>query len=143
MSSMTRLRFKSLEEKSFHLSMKSFSVIQSEENRRIVMLGETSFEGLTMLTNKGEGAKFRPQHGKSNGSSKSQGKKGLWCFCYKKPKHTQETCFKLHGKEVVLQKLGNFKNLPSRNQAYLSNKQEEVIEKAEFVARAELNQTKC
>ena len=52
------------------------------------MLGETSSEGLAMLTNKGEGPKFKSQQGKIDGPSKSEGKEGLWCSYCKKPKHT-------------------------------------------------------
>lgn len=68
------------------------------------MLGETSSKGSAMLTNKGEGTKFITQQGKSEGSSKSQGKDGLWCTYCEKPKHTWETCFKLHGKELCWKK---------------------------------------
>jgi len=51
-----------------------FSVVRSEENRRITMLGETSSKGSTMLTNEGEGLKFKSQQRMTDGLSKSQGK---------------------------------------------------------------------
>ena len=46
---------------------------------------------------------------------------------------TRETCSKLHGKEVVLSKMGGFKNLPPKNstRVYLSAKEaEEFVEKS-------------
>ena len=116
-----------------------FAVVQSEENRRIAMLGEISSEGSAMLTNRREGSKSRFQQRRVDGQSKSQRKEGLWCSYCKKPKHTQEICFKLHGQEIVLQKIGGFENIPCRNQAYLSNKQEEVAEKTDAMAEQELN----
>ena len=46
----------------------------------------------------------------------------------------RETCFKLHGKEAVLSKMGEFKNLPPKKstRVYLSAKEaEESAEKSE------------
>ena len=66
----------------------------------------------------------------------------MWSFC-KKSKHTRETFFKLHGKEVVLNKVSGFRNLQSRNQAqaYNINKEEETItEKVDPVASSNLSQ---
>jgi len=80
------------------------------------MLGDTRSEGSAMFTNKGAGSRFKSlqgraegqgkRHGKegvwSDGQNKMYGKEGLWCSHCKKSRHTRETCFKLHGKEVIL-----------------------------------------
>ena len=62
------------------------------------MLNEPWTEGSAMMTNKRERARLRT--GKSK--AKNTNCEGLWCTYCKKPRHTRETCFKLHGKEVVL-----------------------------------------
>lgn len=40
-----------------------------------------------------------------------------WLTYWNKLKHTKDACFKLHGKETVLSRMGGFRNLQSRNQA--------------------------
>ena len=47
-------------------------------------------------------------------------KDGLWCNYCKKPRHTKEACFKLHGKKQLLHRLGGFKGIPN-GQANLTN----------------------
>ena len=47
-------------------------------------------------------------------------KDDLWCSYCKKPRQTKENCFKLHGKEQVLSRLGTFKGIPN-GQANLTN----------------------
>lgn len=77
-------------------------------------------------------------HGSSQPIRNKSGREGQWCTFCNKPRHTKETCFKLHGKEAVLNKLGGFKNIrtqgPPQNypQSYLSNKEQEgEVEKEE------------
>lgn len=48
----------------------------------------------------------------TDGQNKMHRTEGLWCSHCKRPRHTRETCFKLHGKEVVLQKLGALRIWP-------------------------------
>ena len=38
-----------------------------------------------------------------------------------KPRHTKDNCFKLHGKEAVLSRIGGFKSRPPKTQAYFSS----------------------
>jgi len=64
-----------------------------------------------------DGIKF----GKAVVKSRNTSHKGQWCTYCKKPQHTRETCFKLHGKEAVLNKIGGFKNM--KHQSYLSSKE--------------------
>ena len=121
------------------------------------MLGDMTSEGSTMFTNKGAGSRFKPLQGRGDVQGRLHGKEGmwtdgwnkmhrtegLWCSHCKRPRHTRETCFKLHGKEAVLQKLGGFKNMTSRNQVYSSNRQEEPVEKTEPTPELEQNQLKA
>lgn len=88
------------------------------------MLSDHGMEGLTMVTNKVQGTWKKPLQGREQFSSK-QTKEGLWCSYCKKPTHTRDTCFKLHGKETIPSKLRDFKNLQLKNQgrAYLSTKE--------------------
>ena len=64
------------------------------------------------------------------GQNRTSNRDGQWCTFCRKPRHTRETCFKLHGKEVVLSRIGGFKSM-GQHQGYLSNKdpEEEVVKK--------------
>ncbi|KAG8379348.1 hypothetical protein BUALT_Bualt07G0079000 [Buddleja alternifolia] len=92
-----------------------FSMIRSEEHQRIATLDESNIDRSAMISAKPVDPHTRPQNLPS-ASIKS--------------KHTNDTCFKLHGKEAVLNRIGGFKNLQSRNQANLaSHEPNEVPEK--------------
>ena len=67
------------------------------------MLSEPNSEGSATVSNKGEGARLRT--GKTEVQAKTSNREGLWCTYCKKPRNTQDTCFKLHGKEVVLSRI--------------------------------------
>ena len=96
-----------------------------------------------MVTNKVQGAWMKPLQGKEQSSSK-QANEGLWRSFCQKPRHTRDTCFKLHGKEaVVLSKLGGFRKLQPKNQgrAYPSTKEtKEKIGKANSTASIDLGE---
>ncbi|XP_052175351.1 uncharacterized protein LOC127790104 [Diospyros lotus] len=116
-----------------------FTIVRSEEYRRIAMLNETSLEGSAMAINKKDASWFRSQQGENVFNPKAQNKDGLWCSFCKKPRHTRETCFRLHGKEAMLNKVGGMENLqnfqPRRQiQAYQATKEEETaLEKTDSV----------
>lgn len=59
---------------------------------------------------------------KSNESQQKSNKDCLWCTYCKKPCHTKETCFKLHGKEYVLSHLGGFKDSQENKPTSLARK---------------------
>ena len=61
------------------------------------------------MTSNKEGVRFKV--GKLGAQTKNLGREGQWCSYCKKPRHTRDTCFKLHGKGVVLSKIGGLKNL--------------------------------
>lgn len=98
-----------------------FSIVRSEENRRSAMLTDYSPEGsaLFIKNKEGDGMRF----GRSVTQTRNTSREGQWCTHCKKPRHIRETCFKLHGKEAVLKKIGGFKNM--RSQSYLSSKDPE------------------
>ena len=106
------------------------------------MLNESNAKGLAMVTNKVEGIRFKSQQGKSNLQPRSQNQEVLWCTYCKKPKHTQEACFKLQGKETILSKMGDFRSLSSKNQAYLTTKEQEeaTTNKANLAITSDLSQ---
>ena len=112
-----------------------FSMIRSEEHRRIAMLDESKIEGSAMISTKLVDTRNMPQNlpNQSKNSSYSRHQKknqNLWCTYCKKPKHTKDTCFQLHGKEAVLSRMGGFKNLQPKNQANLTTKEpNETLEK--------------
>ena len=71
--------------------------VRREESRRHVMLGPRNSSGMVESS-----ALAVPGHGKDGGkktSPKDNGDKPrVWCDHCNKPRHTRETCWKLHGK---------------------------------------------
>ncbi|XP_052170824.1 uncharacterized protein LOC127787025 [Diospyros lotus] len=119
-----------------------FAMVRSEENRRTAMLHEAGSERSAMISNRraavvteigseksamvsNRGGGSRMKGGRGEFQSRAANKEALWCTFFNKPRHTRETCFKLHGKEVVLNRLGSFKNLAAKNQAYVCSKGQE------------------
>ena len=120
-----------------------FFIICSEEHRRILLFNDPNREGSAMVSNKVQGSWSKSQGGRNDFHSKQQNQESLWCSYCKKPKHTGETCFKLHGKEIVLSKMGGFQNLQRRNQtqAHLIIKEPKgTLEKTDPVATSELGE---
>ncbi|KAL9414531.1 hypothetical protein AB3S75_042907 [Citrus x aurantiifolia] len=70
-----------------------FSEVRREESRRNVMLGKKGTgvaEGSALVSMTGSKAPILQR--------KSDEKQQVWCdFCHK-PRHTRETCWKIHGK---------------------------------------------
>jgi len=97
-----------------------FALVRIEENRRGVMLSDRGTEGSAMTTVKKDGARFRMGKTEAN-----KNREGLWCSFCNKARYTRDYCFKLHGKEVVLKKMGGFKNMAAQKQAYISSKENE------------------
>ena len=80
-----------------------------------------------MITTRKDGGRFKM------GKTEVKNQEGLWCSYCNKPRHTQDYCFKLHGKEVVLKKMGGFKNIATQKQAYMTTKEQEDEETASKV----------
>ncbi|XP_052195607.1 uncharacterized protein LOC127803432 [Diospyros lotus] len=108
-----------------------FAMVRSEENRRGVKLNESGIEGSAMVTARKDGTRFRA------GKPEAKNREGLWCSFCNKPRHTRDNCFKLHGKEAVLKKMGGFKNMAAQKQAYISTK--EQYEEGETTSKIESN----
>ncbi|KAL2320148.1 hypothetical protein Fmac_029117 [Flemingia macrophylla] len=94
-----------------------FHIVRGEETRRSVMLeGGSSVDGSALATGKG------PIRGSSSSFGKPPTKANRddrWCSYCRKTGHTKDTCFRLHGKERVLERIGGFKGITQRraNQA--------------------------
>ncbi|RVW68277.1 hypothetical protein CK203_063583 [Vitis vinifera] len=56
-----------------------------------------------------------------NESTRSSNHDGVWCTYYKKPHHTKETCWKLHGKPQGVGRNGGFKGGQQRREAHLTH----------------------
>lgn len=73
-----------------------FSEVRREESRRNVMLGEKgpgiAMEGSALVTTEADLSK-PPMYPRKSGE-----KPRVWCDYCNKPRHTHETCWKLHGK---------------------------------------------
>ncbi|XP_071902713.1 uncharacterized protein [Coffea arabica] len=77
----------------------AISQIRAEESRRGIMLELPSIENSTLLSSKHQRLvlnKFATN--KTNQTSGQKNREELWCTYYKKPRHTIEQCWKLHGK---------------------------------------------
>ncbi|KAJ1412616.1 Zinc finger, CCHC-type superfamily [Sesbania bispinosa] len=93
-----------------------FHIVRGEETRRLVMLeGGSSVDGSALVTSKGpiDGSASASGKGPVKGSSFpiKASRDDRWCSYCKKMGHTKETCFRLHGKEKVLERTGGFKGL--------------------------------
>lgn len=94
-----------------------FYTVQGEETQRSVMLEGSSFvDGSALATGKG------PTKGSSSSFGKPLTKANRddrWCSYCRKSGHTKEKCFRLHGKEKVLERIGGFRGATQRcaNQA--------------------------
>ena len=76
-----------------------FAIVRSEENRKGAMLSEHNIESSAIISSDKEGAGGKVW--KAAAQTKISGHEGQWCTYCKKPRHTRETCFKLHGKEAI------------------------------------------
>ncbi|KAJ1385237.1 hypothetical protein SESBI_41828 [Sesbania bispinosa] len=67
--------------------------VRREETRRNVMMGKTKVDPTPPETNAlvVEAAAFKSSTNQKNSSN-------LWCDHYNKPRHTRETCWKIHGR---------------------------------------------
>ncbi|TXG53836.1 hypothetical protein EZV62_019092 [Acer yangbiense] len=73
-----------------------FTIIRAESGRRLVMLENKTGEASALAA---KGVTRLPQMGVGNGVEMGRNsKEGVWCNYCKKPRHTKETCWKLHGK---------------------------------------------
>lgn len=89
------VRVKILREK--HIMEVFFSITQSEKGIRNVMLDHHQSENSALITLVPSPITCIEQ-GKNNLASKLRNKDGIWCTHCNKPRHTKETCWKLHGK---------------------------------------------
>ncbi|XP_058749398.1 uncharacterized protein LOC131622387 [Vicia villosa] len=77
-----------------------FSIVRGEESRRDVMLGNKPSEGTALVANIA---------GKQPASK--TGRDDRYCDHCKRTGHTKDRCFKLHGKNHVLNRSGGFKGI--------------------------------
>ncbi|KAJ1383737.1 hypothetical protein SESBI_43143 [Sesbania bispinosa] len=99
-----------------------FHIVRGEETQRLIMLeGGSSIDGSALATSKGPTDSSASASGKGPVKGSSFGRPPIkasrddrWCSCCKKTGHTKETCFRLHGKEKVLERTGGFKGLTQR-----------------------------
>ena len=102
-------------------------MIRAEESRRSVMLEPPSKgSALVFIKNPNGGHKPNTFGAKSDdrasdNPSKQSNHDGLWCTYCKKPCHTMDNYFKLHGKAQVLSRIKRFKG-QQQNQANFINK---------------------
>nr|KYP34084.1 hypothetical protein KK1_045003 [Cajanus cajan] len=97
-----------------------FFMVRGEETRRVVMLdGGISNTGSAMTTGKGvhKGANV-------GGKSFEKSNRGDYCSYCRRSGHTKETCFKLHGRNNVLEHMGKNKGSAQRWANHTPSEQE-------------------
>ncbi|KAI4348678.1 hypothetical protein L6164_009374 [Bauhinia variegata] len=77
----------------------TFYTIRGEESRWAVMLENASHNNSALIAAKKENQGARTDY------HKTSNRDNLWCTHCKKPRHTRENCFKLHGKETILNRI--------------------------------------
>ena len=105
----------------------TLAIVRAEEGRRGVMLETPMIENLALMTRR-----MNPQHSNSEqhgGEAKRtpdgsrSNKDLLWCTYCKKPRHTIDKCWKLHGKPQVENK-GTLGKQKRKEHAYVANTQQ-------------------
>ncbi|KAK4437689.1 hypothetical protein Salat_0102900 [Sesamum alatum] len=113
----------------------TFSIIRAEESRRTVMLNSHTLEGSAMISTKFRGEANQGHNVKSENKeteySKPLNRDKMWCSHCKKPRHTIENCFKLHGKAQVLSRIAGLKG-QQRGQTHFTNGEGSAQEKLTF-----------
>ncbi|XP_022761888.1 uncharacterized protein LOC111307857 isoform X2 [Durio zibethinus] len=95
------------------------SMVRAEESRRGVMLDSVHVEGSAMVSNGGKNQSLEQLPISENGkgdSAKTSNHDNLWCTYCKKPRHTRDRCWKLHGKPSTSSKEWGYKGGQPRNQ---------------------------
>ncbi|XP_022768068.1 UDP-sugar pyrophosphorylase-like isoform X4 [Durio zibethinus] len=95
------------------------SMVRAEESRRGVMLDSVHVEGSAMVSNGGKNQSLEQLPVSENGkgdSAKTSNRDNLWCTYCKKPRHTRDRCWKLHGKPSTSSKEWGYKGGQPRNQ---------------------------
>ena len=99
------------------------------------MLDEKPIDGSALVTGKAT------KPGSSSASSKPN-REGRWCSYCKKSGHTKENCFKLHGKDKALNRIGGFEGiqLSQANQTTLDSASDtlKIEEDVPNLSKAEL-----
>ncbi|GFZ12770.1 hypothetical protein Acr_23g0011550 [Actinidia rufa] len=100
-----------------------FSIIRAEESRRGVMLDNLVNERSAMNSTKlGHTAE-------TNRNERQPNREGVWCTYCKKPRHTKDTCWKLHGKPPNVGGKGGNPGVQPRGQAHMTNAEDVHSEK--------------
>ncbi|KAI4297533.1 hypothetical protein L6164_037419 [Bauhinia variegata] len=94
----------------------TFYTIRGEESCRAVMLENASHNDSALIAAKKENKGTRTDYHKTSNCD------NLWCTHCKKPRRTRENCFKLHGKETVLNKIKQQRTQANHTQANLTVK---------------------
>ncbi|RDX67460.1 hypothetical protein CR513_53664, partial [Mucuna pruriens] len=110
--------------KFLHGKEKFSSLSESEETRRSVMLHkENSNTGSALMTGKGP-----IKRSTSKGKSFTKSSHGEYCIYCKGPGHTKDTCYKLYGKEKVLERMGGNKGSTQMWVNQTTSDKENVVE---------------
>lgn len=97
----------------------TIAIIQAEEGRRGVMVDQQPhlLDGTALVTKSEQGNFGMKEQLQSEESylAKQGSKENLWCTFCKKPRHTKDQCWKLHGRPSSTNKNWNAKGAQSRN----------------------------
>ncbi|KAL5756173.1 hypothetical protein ACOSQ2_020919 [Xanthoceras sorbifolium] len=73
-------------------------MVRAEESRRSVMVQSLHEKGSALASTGGRGLQQLKAAASDNNRSSSTNNSNLWCNYCKKPRHTKDRCWKLHGK---------------------------------------------
>lgn len=88
-----------------------FSLIRTEESRRNMMVDNHVSENSALVTtNSGKAATGKVMNVVTGNKKIEEVKREcVWCTYYKRPRHTKDTCWKLHKKLEIASQSGNSK----------------------------------
>lgn len=96
------------------------TIIRADESRRSVILETQQVEGAAMCKIEKYGGPGQNWRSHRDQSQQPANRDGLWHTRCRKPRHTMENCFKLHGNAQVLSRKGEFRG-PQQTRDKLRN----------------------
>ena len=113
------------------------AIVRGEESRRGLMLDSQSIDGAAMVAGSNNNSTKKAERSSTSESGKS-GQAGplnrdnLWCSYCKKPRHTRERCWKLHGKPPSRDWIPRGEQSKTQGQAYVATIQENAAKPQDF-----------
>ena len=122
----------------------TMAAFRTEESRRGVMMEPQSTESSALVAQSREKNIDQWKNGQTGGAPKMEIERGdnkdsLWCTFCKKPRHTEDRCWKLHGKPPNQNRNWNTKGIQRGGPAHVHLVQSSVVKESHSKPTADFN----